>query len=106
MNVKLCGFRTLKERNVAIVRYMLTTDATCKQAAEEFGVCKTTIENACHYVIALGYKDRRYARMKSDIQKLFDCHIERAKFPKFFWKWFESPLKKHFNGRFGKRRLK
>lgn len=87
MSVKLCGYKSLKQRNIAIVDYMLETDATTRQAGSQFGISKTTVENACYYVMDLGRRDKRYSRMARDIKSLFRCHQERALFPKAFWRW-------------------
>lgn len=94
MAAKLCGFRSLRDRNIAIVQHMLDTDDTTRQAGRYFGLSKSTINDACYYVMKLGRRDKRYAKMARDIKKLFRCHQERSLFPKYFWRWFDKLRRK------------
>lgn len=79
MAAKLLGYKSLRVRNIAIARYLVDTDSTTRQTAEYFGVSKTTVCNACHYVLRT--RDHSYASLRRKIVEAFNRHTEESRFP-------------------------
>ena len=70
---KLMGYKTLEERNVQILVWMVETRKSIRQTAEHWNLGKSTI----HSMATKYMEQHRRSALSKKIRKLFDEHLDQ-----------------------------